>query len=234
MDEKILIVDDEKGLTEMIKILFEKNGLSNLYIATSGKEALKQMELVRFNLVILDIMLPDIDGFELCRIIRKDNHIPILFLTARTTDLDLITGLSIGGDDYIKKPFNPMEVLARVKALLRRQNYFIEEKNSMETKGVMDFGSFQLNKKKAILIVNGREVNCPLKEFELLEFFCKNPNQVFSVEQLYDRVWGDGHLGNDNTVMVHIRRLREKIETNPSKPKKILNVRGFGYKFIPS
>jgi two-component system, OmpR family, response regulator RegX3 len=230
VNEKILFVDDEVGLLEMLKMHFNKNGFNNLSFAKNGEEALNLFRRESFDLVVLDIMLPDIDGFELCRLFRRDSFIPILFLTARTTDMDKITGLTIGGDDYITKPFNPLEVLARTSALLRRQKFAQEALT--QQKAIYDFGHFQLNKNEAKLIINHQEVSCPLKEFELLEFFCEHPNQIFSTQHLHEKVWGDMSLGNENTVMVHIRRLRQKIEKDPSNPKYLVNVRGFGYKFV--
>lgn len=230
MKEKILFVDDEIGLLEMLKVHFTKNGFNNLYFAKSGEEALELFKRERFDLIVLDIMLPDIDGFDLCRLFRRESFIPILFLTARTTDMDKITGLTIGGDDYITKPFNPLEVMARTIALLRRQKF--AQESVTQQKLIYDFGYFQLNKHEAKLIINQEEVSCPLKEFELLEFFCKNPNQVFSTQYLHEKVWGDLSLGSENTVMVHIRRLRQKIEKDPSNPNFLVNVRGFGYKFV--
>jgi DNA-binding response OmpR family regulator len=230
LKEKILFVDDEVGLLEMLKLHFSKNGFNNLYFAKSGQEALDLFRKEYFDLIVLDIMLPDIDGLELCRLFRRDSFIPILFLTARTGDIDKITGLTIGGDDYITKPFNPLEVLARTNALLRRQKYAKE--TLTQQKVIYDFGYFQLNKNEARLTVNHQEVSCPLKEFELLEFFCEHPNQVFSTRHLHERVWGDLSLGSENTVMVHIRRLRQKIEIDPSNPRYLVNIRGFGYKFV--
>lgn len=233
MNERILFVDDEKGLLDMLKLHFHKNGYHNLYFATSGSEALDMIQDHHFDLLILDIMLPDMDGFTICNRIREKTVIPILFLTARTSEADLITGLTLGGDDYVTKPFNPLELLARVKAILRRKSYYENPHNtSNQSKEMYDFDCFQLNRTEAKLIVNNVEVNCPAKEFELLAFFCQHVNHVFSVEQLYKKVWGEESIGSENTVMVHIRRLREKIEKNPSNPKHIITVRGFGYKFV--
>ncbi|MBS4193137.1 response regulator transcription factor [Bacillus sp. FJAT-49705] len=230
MVEKILLIDDEPGLLQMVNTLLMKEGFKNVFTAETGGEAIKLIKEIKIDLIVLDVMLPDMDGFELCKRIREETTAPIIFLTARTSDLDKVTGLIIGGDDYLEKPFNPMELVARVKAHLRRQSFF--NANAARKNEVYDFGRFSLNVNEGEVIVDGKKIKCPLKEFELLEFFCKYPNQVFSVSALYERVWGESCIGNERTVMVHISRLREKIERNPQQPEFIINVRGFGYKLI--
>lgn len=228
MNNRLLLVDDEQGLLDMLSYLLKKEGFDQIYYAKDGREALSRVNQMTFDLIVLDIMLPDTDGFELCRQLREITKVPILFLTARTTDLDKIMGLSIGGDDYITKPFNPLEVLARIKAHLRRQQ--LAKEGSAIGGKIYDFGLFQLYKQEGKLVVNGETVPCPAKEFELLTFLCEHPNQIFSIQDLYEKIWGMDSLGDENTVMVHIRRLRKKIEPDPNQPQVIINRRGLGYK----
>lgn len=225
---KLLLVDDEQGLLEMLNYLLDKEGFKQVYFANNGCEALHYANGTAFDLIVLDVMLPDMDGFELCRRLRQVTNAPILFLTARTSDMDKIMGLSLGGDDYITKPFNPLEVVARIKAQLRRQQIWRD--NAAPVSDVYDFGSFQLYKKQRRLVVNGEDVACPAKEFELLQFLCEHPNQVFSIQHLYERIWEQESMGDESTVMVHVRRLRQKIEADPQQPKLLVNIRGMGYK----
>ncbi|MFJ7952615.1 response regulator transcription factor [Lysinibacillus sp. NPDC096418] len=229
MSEKILLVDDEKGIIDMLKMALSKNGYSHLYAAYSGEEALNIVEKQPIDLIILDIMLPDMDGFEVCKRIRSKCQTPILFLSAKTTDFDVISGLTLGGDDYIKKPFNPMEVIARIKAITRRQKL---ENIQKATTFIYEIEGIKVDMKEAVVLINGSSVAMPLKEYELLCFLIKHPNQVFSTAQLHRAVWGELGRGYENTVVVHIRRLRKKIEENPSLPEKLINIRGLGYKFV--
>lgn len=229
MSENILLVDDEKGIIDMLKLALSKNGYSHLYSAYSGEEALKIVEKHPIDLIILDIMLPDMDGYEVCKRIRSKFQIPILFLSAKTDDFDVISGLTIGGDDYIKKPFNPMELIARIKAITRRQKLDNIQKTPTT---IYEIGGIKVNMKEAIVLIDGNSVAMPSKEYELLCFFMKHPNQVFSTAHLHKAVWGEQGIGYENTVVVHIRRLRKKIEVDPSLPEKLINIRGLGYKFV--
>ncbi len=223
--ESILIIEDEVGLIKMLKRLLEKEGFQEIYQAESGYEALETIKRSRVDLILLDVMLPDINGFELCQKIRDISDAPIIFLTARTTDMDKLTGFSVGGDDYITKPFNPLEVAARIKAILHRQ-----KKALSKLRNIFQTDYFTLYFDQAKLVVNGEEIRLPAMEFQLLKFMCQNPNQVLSVDQLYENVWGDYNaVGKENTVMVHISRLRQKIERDPKNPRYIKNVRGLGY-----
>lgn len=228
----ILIVDDEEGLIDMLSVMLQKEGITEIDFAITGKQALEKLNNFDYSLIVLDIMLPDIDGFRICQEIRRISDVPILFISARTSDIDKLTGLNIGGDDYITKPFNPLEVVARIKIHLRRHNLQLRSQNKMLDQ--YDYGYLSLSKKTGELFVNGKKINCPAKEFELLSFFCANPNQIFSAEQLYEQIWQQSTGLNDrNTVMVHILRLRKKIEEDVKKPKIIVNMRNIGYKFIP-
>ena len=225
MNESILIIEDEVGLIKMLKRLLDKEGFQQVYQAESGDQALIKVKEHKIDLILLDVMLPDISGFELCQQIREISDVPIIFLTARTTDIDKLTGFSMGGDDYITKPFNPLEVVARIKAILYRQRKRLPEMVKM-----FRTERFALYYDQAKLIVEEKEINCPAKEFQLLKFMCQHPNQVFSVEQLYEKIWGDYNIfGKENTVMVHISRLRQKIEKDPKHPEYLINVRGLGY-----
>ncbi|MRN53952.1 response regulator transcription factor [Paenibacillus monticola] len=228
----ILLVDDEKGILTMLELLLEKEGFKQIATATTGREAMRLVETASFDLIVLDVMLPDTDGFELCQQIRRFTSVPILFLTARSGDLDKLMGLGIGGDDYITKPFNPLEVVARIRAQLRRQNLY--RSPTQQKSSIMDFGLFAVNKSAAQLTVNGIDIPCPAKEFELLLFLCEHPNQVFTALQLYEQVWGKALMGDEKTVVIHISRLRKRLEADPSDPQTIVNLRGIGYKFIPA
>ncbi|MFD1678002.1 response regulator transcription factor [Alicyclobacillus fodiniaquatilis] len=227
---KVLIIDDEPLICNLITHVLRSEGFEHIQTASSGMEAIAKCQSFNPNIMVLDIMLPDMEGFEVCRQCREISQAPILFLTARRSDLDKLIGFEIGGDDYILKPFNPLEVAARIKAHLRRAALTT---NPVTTEGhVYDFHRFQVDERSAELIVNGTTMVCPAREFQLLAFFCKNPNRVFSRKQLYEQVWGETSLGDDNTVMVHVRRLREKIEIDPAEPKYLVTVRGLGYKLV--
>ncbi|QKG83354.1 response regulator transcription factor [Kroppenstedtia pulmonis] len=232
MEPRLLLVDDEQAILNMLQIVLEKEGFREVLTARTGEEGIRICKQFPPDLVILDIMLPDMDGFEVCRIMREQTHVPILFLTARSNDLDKLMGLGIGGDDYITKPFNPLEVAARVKAQLRRQQLVGQSLTQEEERRIYDFGRFLVNEKSGQLIVEGKTVSCPAREFQLLCFLSRHANQIFSKGQLYERVWGEESFGDDNTVMVHIRRLREKIEQEPGKPRYLQTVRGLGYKLV--
>ena len=225
MRERILIIEDEIGLVKMLKRLLEKEGFQEIYEATSGNEALKTIQQTKIDLILLDVMLPDTNGFDLCQQIRDVSDAPVIFLTARTTDMDKLTGFSVGGDDYITKPFNPLEVAARIKAILHRQR-----RVRPQPIHIFQTECFTLNLDEAKLTVQGEKVSLPAMEFQLLKFMCQHPNQVFSVDQLYENVWDDySVIGKENTVMVHISRLRQKIEKDPKNPIYLKNIRGLGY-----
>jgi DNA-binding response OmpR family regulator len=230
-NEKILLVDDEKALTEMLRVVLKKEGFPNIKIAHNVKDAFSYCKQEQFDLIVLDIMLPDGSGFDLCPQIRQLTNAPILFLTARQSDLDKLTGFAIGGDDYITKPFNPLEVVARIKAQLRRRG--LNEAEVTREQEQFSFGNVVLCERAGELTVKGQRIECPAQVFQLLLFFCKHPNQVFSKAQIYEKVWNERIIeGDENTVMVHIRRIRERIEENPSKPRHLVTVRGLGYKLM--
>ncbi|MFJ7995149.1 response regulator transcription factor [Peribacillus frigoritolerans] len=226
-DHKILIVDDDQHILDLLTVVFEKEGFQNILKANTGAETLLKTIHENPHIILLDVMLPDIDGFTLCSKIRSDTDVPILFLTAKTTDLDKLQGFSFGGDDYITKPFNPLEVVARVKAQLRRSTQI---PSPHSRKMVYDYGYFKIDPNTGRLIVDGVRIECPTQEMKLLLYFCEHPNQILSKHQIYKDVWGEFY-GGDSTVMVHVRRLREKIEKDPSRPKWIKTIRGLGYIF---
>ncbi|WP_459501354.1 response regulator transcription factor [Bacillus sp. C1] len=229
--EKILLVDDEQGILDMLVLTLRKENFTHITTAINGAETLNFIKSHPFDIILLDVMLPDIDGFELCRQIRNYTNTPILFVTARSSDLDKLTGLGIGGDDYITKPFNPLEVAARINVQLRRQSMIQE--NRYDENSNLHFQSFSIYPSEGLITVNGKSVHCTAKELELLTFLCKHPNRIFTAEQLYEQVWGLTSIGDDKTVVMHISKLRKKIEADPKAPKYIINLRGIGYKFIP-
>ncbi|MEK4423632.1 response regulator transcription factor [Solibacillus sp. FSL K6-1523] len=226
-EHKILIVDDDQHILDLLTVVFEKEGFQNILKASTGAETLLTTIQENPHIILLDVMLPDIDGFTLCSKIRSNTNVPILFLTAKTTDLDKLQGFSFGGDDYITKPFNPLEVVARVKAQLKRSTQI---PSSHSRKNVYNYGYFKIDPNTGILIVDDVRIECPTQEMKLLFYFCEHPNRILSKHQIYKDVWGEFY-GGDSTVMVHIRRLREKIEKDPSRPKWIRTVRGLGYIF---
>lgn len=227
----ILIVDDEKAIVKMLEMMLKKEGFQNIYTAHTGKDALSIIENKKIDIIILDVMLPDGSGFDLCPKIRQLTDAYILFLTAKVSDLDVLTGFATGGDDYVTKPFNPLEIAARIKAYIRRTANNRGNVHEVSDNRY-DYGRFILDEQAGELLVNGEVVACPTQVFRLLLFFCKYPNIVHSKEKLLDAVWGHDYFVDDNTVSVHIRRIRERIEEDPSQPKLLLTVRGLGYKLV--
>jgi two-component system response regulator RegX3 len=240
-EASILIVDDERSIVELLETVLRKEGYTDIDSASTGEAAIAACDLRRYDMIVLDVMLPGRSGIEICPFLRQTTNAPILFLSARSSDFDKLTGFAIGGDDYMTKPFNPMEVVARIRAQLRRYlaaERLIGEQLSSGEKPVQmaklyDFGRFQLDEQAGELRVEGETVACPALVFQLLLFFCKHPNRIFTKSELYEKVWQGEAIGDDNTVMVHVHRIRERIEENPSIPKYLINVRGLGYKLVP-
>ncbi len=231
--DRVLLVDDEQAILDLLRLVLEREGFKDVVTAVTASEAMAAIAVTPPALIVLDVMLPDGDGYSLAARMRETCDAPILFLTARSSDLDKLTGFGVGGDDYVTKPFNPLEVVARIRALMRRitgSPAVRDERGS----GVHDFGGFVLNEAECRLTVGGRDVATPAREFQLLAFLCRHPGRVFSKRQLYRQVWGEEALGeaDDNTVQVHIRRLREKIEPEPGEPRYLLTMRGLGYKLV--
>jgi DNA-binding response OmpR family regulator len=233
--KKILVVDDEFEISEIIDMYLSKEGFE-VSIAKSGQEAVLMAGNLHPDLIILDVLLPDFDGFEVCRQIRKTMDIPILFLSCKNEDIDIILGLGVGGDDYITKPFSPSQLVARVKANLRRQRLqsavrMHTPSSEEEAVTVYRKGPLEVDVNSYEARLNGVLIELSSKEFDLLVKLIQQPNRVFATKQLFDAIWGHDALGDYRTVMVHICNLRKKIEVDASKPEFILTVRGVGYKF---
>ncbi len=227
MGQRILVVDDEKTIVKGIRFSLEQDGME-VDCAYDGEEALELAKQNHYDMVLLDVMLPKITGFEVCQQIREFSGVPIVMLTARGDDMDKILGLEYGADDYITKPFNILEVKARIKAIIRRTNRGREEK---EKTRVVEKGNMRLDCDGRRVSIDGREINLTAKEFEVLELLMKNPGKVYSREKLLQLVWGSDYPGDVRTVDVHIRRLREKIESVPGEPVYVRTKWGVGYYF---
>lgn len=227
----ILIVDDEQAISDMLELMLKKEGFRYVYTAYTAKEALDSIENYHIDIIILDVMLPDGNGFDLSPKIRERTDAYIIFLTARVSDLDVLTGFATGGDDYVTKPFNPLEVGARIKAYLKRKSFKPKQEIRNHSKR-HDFVRFVLDENAGELTVDGKVVPCPTQVYLLLLYFCKHPNRVFSKADLLEAVWGFDNFVDENTVSVHIRRIRERIEEDPSAPTYLLTVRGLGYKLV--
>ena len=227
MGKRVLVVDDEKLIVKGIRFSLEQDGMK-VDCAYDGEEALKLARENAYDMILLDIMMPKHDGFEVCQQIREFSDVPIVMLTARSEDMDKILGLEYGADDYITKPFNPLEVKARIKAIMRRTGKRNPEKPNEK---MIIKGSMKIDCESRRVVIDEKEVNLTAKEFDLLELLAMNPNKVYSRENLLNIVWGYEYPGDARTVDVHIRRLREKIETNPSDPKYVYTKWGVGYYF---
>jgi DNA-binding response OmpR family regulator len=225
MAKRVLVVDDEKLIVKGIRFSLEQDGME-VDCAYDGEEALSLAKANAYDIVLLDIMLPKMDGFEVCQAIREFSDVPIVMLTAKGEDMDKILGLDYGADDYITKPFNILEVKARIKAIMRRTSGSKEKKIESSD---LEKGDLRLECDSRRLYIHGREVNLTTKEFDLLELLVKNENKVYSRENLLGIVWGKDYPGDVRTVDVHVRRLREKIEANPSEPKYVHTKWGVGY-----
>ncbi|OEH85528.1 DNA-binding response regulator [Desulfuribacillus stibiiarsenatis] len=227
MKERILVVDDEQEICELLKDYLENEGYE-VFVAYDGKQGYERFQQEKPILAILDIMLPLMEGTELCRKIRNESSIPIIMLSAKKSDIDKILSLGLGADDYMTKPFSPSELVARVKAHLRR---FLQMNVSNEGQAVFTYENLQIDSKAHKVIVDGQSMELSAKEFALLHFLANHQGQVFTRDQIFDHVWGFNEYGDVNTVTVHIRRIREKIEVDPTKPKFIKTIWGVGYKF---
>ncbi len=221
---KVLVIDDEPTIVETIELKLRREGYT-VFSGTSAEEGLKIFKQVKPDLCILDVMLTNRSGFDLCRAIRKEHKTPIIFLTARSSEADRVQGFELGGDDYVVKPFNLAELVARVKAVLRRTQ--VENSDA-----VVEIANLRIDPKTYEITLAGKPIHCAPKEFALLYFLSSNPNQVFSREILLDRVWGPEAYVNARTVDVHVRWIREHIEKEPNQPVHLITVRGIGYKFV--
>lgn len=227
MGKKVLVVDDEKLIVKGIRFSLEQDGME-VTCAYDGEEALKLAKEQSFDIILLDIMLPKLSGTEVCQQIREFSGVPIVMLTAKSDDMDKIMGLEYGADDYITKPFNILEVKARIKAIMRRT---ASREADKPVSNVIDSGDMHVDCDSRRVSISGKEVNLTAKEFDVLELLIRNPNKVYSREQLLKLIWGADYPGDVRTVDVHIRRLREKIESNPSEPRYVHTKWGVGYFF---
>mgnify|MGYP001286501122 CR=1 FL=1 len=227
--KKILVIDDDKEINELITMFLKREGYE-VISAFDGFEALTLAKRHSPDLLILDVLLPGIDVFEICNELRKTSNVPILFVSCKDEDIDKVLGLRLGGDDFISKPFSPIELIARVKAHIRR-NYLLNNNKEAERDEALSYDNLVIDPVTHQVIVDNKQVELSPKEFKLLYHLAKNPNRVFKNEQLFAMLWDDVHIGDTHTVMVHIYNLRKKIEKNPSQPKFIQTIRGVGYKF---
>jgi two-component system response regulator RegX3 len=221
---KVLVVEDEQSLREALVFFLEKEG-HDVSVAVDGEEAIRVFENSGADIILLDLMLPKIDGNQVSKHIRMSSNVPIIMLTAKDSEIDKIVGLEIGADDYITKPYSTRELLARIKAVLRRQ---VEPQ--INAGSVLVAGDLKLDSDRHVVTLNGSPLTLPLKEFELLELLMENVNRVLTRGQIIDRVWGSNYFGDTKTLDVHIKRLRSKVEDDPARPKYIQTVRGLGYK----
>lgn len=232
-NERILIVDDEKEIRDLVDIYLKGEGYETLK-AENGEEALNLLEKEKVDLIILDIMMPKVNGIEACLKIREEREMPIIMLSAKSEDMDKILGLNTGADDYLTKPFNPLELVARVKSQLRRYKKFNKtsnEENAVITlENTLEVEDITINLETHEVFKDGEEIKLTPTEFDILVLLAENRGKVFSIENIYNSVWKQEFMQSDNTVMVHIRKVREKIEEDPRKPKYIKTVWGVGYK----
>ena len=228
--EKVLIIEDDDNLQEALRYRLEQDGYT-VHSAMDGEEGLDLAREVGPDLIILDIMLPILDGFEVCRIIRQEIAAPVIILTAKDEEVDRVVGLELGADDYVVKPFSTRELLARIKAVRRRSRSGGDGLPAMDTATVLSAGDLHVNLTKHTAELGDRELALKPKEFSLLALLMSSRNRVFTRDQILERIWGLDWVGDNRTVDVHVRRLREKIETDPSEPTRIVTVRGVGYRF---
>ncbi|GAA3842880.1 response regulator transcription factor [Sphaerisporangium flaviroseum] len=225
---RVLVVEDEESFSDALSYMLRKEGFE-VAVATTGPEALDTFDRSGADLVLLDLMLPGLPGTEVCRSLRQRSKVPVIMLTAKDSEIDKVVGLELGADDYVTKPFSSRELVARIRAVLRRHGDGEEIEQA-----VLAAGPVRMDVDRHIVAVRGQQVQLPLKEFELLEVLLRNAGRVLTRGQLIDRVWGADYVGDTKTLDVHVKRLRAKVEADPSNPRSILTVRGLGYKFDPS
>jgi len=227
----ILVVEDEASIAEVVSLYLKRAGY-NVLIALDGRQAVNSFESQKPDFVILDLMLPEVDGLSLTRWLRDRSEVPIIMLTARREEIDRITGLEMGADDYVIKPFSPQELVSRVRAVMRRLGRDVE-REAVENERALSFDDLSVDPRSRVVTVRSSPIELTAKEFEMLYLLARHPKQVFTREQLLERIWGGAQYIDPGTVTVHVRRLREKIENDPSKPMRLLTVWGVGYKFEP-
>ena len=223
----VLVVEDEESFVDALVVGLKREGFL-VKVARDGIEALTLFDAVQPDLVLLDVMLPKMSGIDVCREIRSKSRVPIVMVTAKGSEIDTVVGLEVGADDYVTKPYRLRELVARMRAVLRRAPRDADDPESLE---VLEVGDVRLDPERHEVTVRGEKVSLPLKEFELLELFLSNPGRVLTRETLIDRVWGPHYVGDTKTLDVHVKRLRAKVEEEPSSPKRITTIRGLGYKY---
>jgi two-component system, OmpR family, response regulator RegX3 len=225
---RILVVEDEESFSDALGYMLRREGFE-VAMASTGPDGIEEFDRAGADLVLLDLMLPGLSGLEVCRQLRQRSEVPVIMLTAKDAEVDKVVGLEIGADDYVTKPFSARELVARIRAVLRRRGTEPEDLVS----SVLESGPVRMDVDRHVVSVNSDTVPMPLKEFELLEFLLRNAGRVLTRGQLIDRIWGSDYVGDTKTLDVHVKRLRAKIEPSPSAPRHLLTVRGLGYKFEP-
>ncbi|MDQ3761649.1 MAG: response regulator transcription factor [Actinomycetota bacterium] len=226
---RVLIVEDEESFADPLAFLLRKEGFSPA-VATSGSEALEEFDRNGADIVLLDLMLPGMSGTDVCKQLRARSAVPVIMVTARDSEIDKVVGLELGADDYVTKPYSARELIARIRAVLRRGGE-VPDSDPAFGPAVLEAGPVRMDVERHTVTVAGREVALPLKEFDLLEYLLRNVGRVLTRGQLIDRVWGADYVGDTKTLDVHVKRLRSKIEQDPSSPQHLLTVRGLGYKY---
>lgn len=229
-DARVLVVEDEAGFVEALTVGLQREGFE-VVVATDGAEALSTFDRVQPDIVLLDVMLPKISGFDVCRQLRTKTKIPIIMVTAKGAEIDTVVGLEVGADDYVTKPYRLRELVARMRAVLRRSELNVDTDASTAPSGVVQVGPVALDPDEHSVTVDGAPVVLPLKEFELLHLLLANAGRVLPRDTLIDRVWGSDYVGDTKTLDVHVKRLRSKVEIDPASPTRIVTIRGLGYKF---
>jgi two-component system response regulator RegX3 len=220
---RVLVVEDEESYSDALSYLLRKEGFE-VSLASTGPDALTEFDRTGADIVLLDLMLPGLPGTEVCRRIRQVSKVPVIMVSAKDSEIDKVVGLELGADDYVTKPYSPRELVARIRAVLRRGH------EAEQASPTLEAGPVRMDVERHVVTVKGEEVRLPLKEFELLEMFLRNPGRVLTRGQLIDRVWGTDYVGDTKTLDVHVKRLRAKIEPDPSAPTYLVTVRGLGYK----
>ncbi|ORI24017.1 response regulator transcription factor [Rhodococcus sp. 1168] len=223
----VLIVEDEESLAEPLAFILRKEGFE-VTVAVDGPSALAEFDRAGADIVLLDLMLPGMSGTDVCKQLRSRSGVPVIMVTARDSEIDKVVGLELGADDYVTKPYSARELIARIRAVLRRGND--AELDGIADTGVLEAGPVRMDVERHVVLVNTEQITLPLKEFDLLEYLLRNSGRVLTRGQLIDRVWGADYVGDTKTLDVHVKRLRSKIEADPAKPERLVTVRGLGYK----
>ncbi|MFE9427102.1 response regulator [Kitasatospora sp. NPDC006697] len=229
---RVLVVEDEESFSDALSYMLRKEGFE-VAVAATGPDALEQFERNGADLVLLDLMLPGLPGTEVCRQLRVRSNVPVIMVTAKDSEIDKVVGLEIGADDYVTKPYSTRELVARIRAVLRRRGEDGGGANDGGGPGALEAGPVRMDVDRHVVTVDGAKVDLPLKEFDLLEMLLRNAGRVLTRMQLIDRVWGADYVGDTKTLDVHVKRLRAKIEPDPGAPRYLVTVRGLGYKFEP-